>query len=84
MIELCNSIKASRHGCNAQQRVVAFLSWGAGVVVYRWGRGENSHHVLAHNSGPRAPFEVKTNAKDAQEHDLATGRGPGAVGAHQV
>ena len=83
-MELCNSIMASRHGCKAQQRVVAFLSWGAGVVVYRWGRGENSHHVLAHNSGSKPPMDMRTGAKEAPEHDLSDGSGPGAVGAHRV
>ena len=46
------------------------------------GGGQSSQHVLVHNSGPRAPFEVKTNAKDAQEHDLSDERGSGAVGGH--
>ena len=46
------------------------------------GGGQSSQHVLVHNSGPRAPFEVKTSAKDAQEHDLSDGRGPGTVGGH--
>ena len=30
----------------------------------------------------RAPFEVKTSAKDVQEHDLTDGSEPRAVGGH--
>ena len=61
-----------------------WCSGGWAVVNISEGGGQSSQHVLVHNSGPKAPFGVKTIAKDAQEHDLATGRGPGAVGAHRV
>ena len=61
-----------------------WCSGGWAVVNISEGGGQSSQHVLVHNSGPRAPFEVKNSAKDTQEHDLATGRGPGAVGAHRV
>ena len=41
-------------------------------------------HILAHNSGSKPPVEMRTSAKDAQEHDLSVGSGPGAVGGHGV
>ena len=59
-----------------------WCSGGRAVVNISEGGGQSSQHVLVHNSGPRAPFEVKTSAKDAQEHDLSDGRGPGTVGSH--
>ena len=46
------------------------------------GGGQSSQHVLAYNSGSWAPFDIKTSAKDAQEHDLSDDRGPGTVGGH--
>ena len=61
-----------------------WCSGGWAVVNISEGGGQSSQHVLVHNSGPKAPFGVKTSAKDAQEHDLAVRSGPGAVGGHWV
>ena len=38
--------------------------------------------LTAHNSAAKGPFELRTNAKEAQDHDLSDGSGPGAVGGH--
>ena len=84
MMELCNSIMASIHGCNAQPKVDAFLSWGRGLKYLGRVGCQNSQHILIHNLGSKPTIEVRTSAKEAPEHDLADGRGPGAVGAHWV
>ena len=38
--------------------------------------------LTAHNSAAKGPFELRTIAKEAQEHDLSDERGPGTVGGH--
>ena len=38
--------------------------------------------LTAHNSAAKGSFELRTIAKDAQEHDLSDERGPGTVGGH--
>ena len=38
--------------------------------------------MTAHNSAAKGPFELRTRAKEAQDHDLSDGSGPGAVGCH--
>ena len=59
-----------------------WCSGGRAVGNISEGARKSLHHVLGHNSGSWAPFEVKPSAKDAQDHDVSASSGPGAIGGH--
>ena len=64
------------------------MGYKKGGEKFLWFTRDSTHDEIdvqpltAHNSAAKGLFELRTSAKEAQDHDLSDGSGPGAVGSH--